>query len=142
MFFFPFRLNANTANTHHQALGGCRAKGSGDLEVEALQQSSLMVFTEGKKPHIRDPYCAGFLKLMGPKTFVISLRTNIFRDSFSRCLQSHLLYKTVIRFRDSSSSPWVERRGRSSICLVVIKSTFRRALIIAPAALNIRHPFV
>lgn len=47
--FFPFRLNANTANTHHQALRGCRAKGSGDLEVEALQQSSFMVFTEGKK---------------------------------------------------------------------------------------------
>lgn len=38
---FPFRLNANTANTHHQALGECRAKGSGELKVEAKQQSSF-----------------------------------------------------------------------------------------------------
>lgn len=97
--FFPFRLNANTANTHHQALGGCRAKGSGDLEVEALQQSSLMVFTEGKKTHIRDPYCAGFLKLMGPKTFVISLRTNI---SYSERLLFSLPSKSY-SLQDSNS---------------------------------------
>lgn len=97
--FFPFRLNANTANTHHQALRGCRAKGSGDLEVEALQQSSLMVFTEGKKTHIRDPYCAGFLKLMGPKTFVISLRTNI---SYSERLLFSLPSKSY-SLQDSNS---------------------------------------
>lgn len=46
---FPFRLNANTANTHHQALGECRAKGSGELKVEAKQWSSLVLFTEKKK---------------------------------------------------------------------------------------------
>lgn len=43
---FPYRLNANTANTHHQALGECRAKGSGELKVEA---SSLVVLKEEKK---------------------------------------------------------------------------------------------
>lgn len=49
---FPFRLNApdaNTANTHYQALGKCRAKGSGDLKVEAKQPSSLVLFTEREK---------------------------------------------------------------------------------------------
>lgn len=43
---FPYRLNANTANTHHQALGECRAKGSGELKVEAKQWSSLVVLKE------------------------------------------------------------------------------------------------
>ena len=46
---FPFRLNANTANTHHQALEECRAKGSGELKVEAKQQSSLMLLEKKKK---------------------------------------------------------------------------------------------
>lgn len=54
---FPFRLNANTANAHHQALGECRAKDSGELKVEAKQQSGLMVFT-AKNPHIHDLHCA------------------------------------------------------------------------------------
>lgn len=43
---FPLRLNANTANTHHQALGEYRAKGSGELKVEAKQQRCS---SQGKK---------------------------------------------------------------------------------------------
>lgn len=57
---FPYRLNANTANTRHQALGECRAKGSGELKVEAEQLSSLVVLKE-KQNYIFNLYYAVFL---------------------------------------------------------------------------------
>lgn len=41
MYVFSFRLNANTANTHHQARGECRAKGSGGLKVEAKKAEQV-----------------------------------------------------------------------------------------------------
>lgn len=81
---FPFRLNAITANTHHQALGECRAKGSGELKVEAKRGSSLMLFT-GKKGHIHYLNYADFSTLMGPINVFISLRTN----SPDFCLVTH-----------------------------------------------------
>lgn len=143
---FPFRLNANTANTHHQALGECRAKGSGELKAEVKQQ---MLFMEKKTAHVHILYYSGFSTSTGPLNVFIPLRTDS-PDSdglLCHCTQCHILYKAVIHFRDGSSSPWAERRGRFYICLVVINSTFGSALITAaPAPVitppNIRHPFM
>lgn len=72
----------------------------------------------GKKIHIHNLYYAGFYTLMGPISVFILLWTNS-PDSerlLCRYSQCHILYKTLIHFLDSSSSPWTERRGRSYIC--------------------------
>lgn len=88
-----------------------------------------MLFTGKNKAHIHILYGAGFTTLMGPINVFILLRTSG-PDSERlpcHCAQCHILYKTLIHFRDSPSSPWTQRRGRLYICLAVINSTFSRA---------------
>lgn len=75
------------------------------------------------------------------------LTVQIQKDFLITMLNVTFFYKTVIRFQDSSPSPWTERRGRFYICLAMINSTFSGALItVAPAPItttpNIRHPFI
>lgn len=109
MYVFPFRLKANTANTHHQALGECRAKGSGELKVEAKQPSSLMLFTEEKR--FVSIICTMLVStLIGPINAFISLRTNSSRSERLFLLlhsMSHPLHDSNSLSRQLLD--WVER---------------------------------
>lgn len=91
-----------------------------------MEQFGALHRKKKKKSHIYNLYYAVFSTLMGPVNVFILLRNNS-PDSerhLGHYAQCHVLYKTVIHFHDSSSSPWTERRGRFYICPVVINSTF------------------